>query len=170
MTHFPSSGRVRHFSAPNLHGCLVKVAVARKKTTENFADSKIMPTFATRNRKWTFSSAGLEYLSDRQRVDGSNPPTSTFFISRGCFPEWPNGADCKSAVFRLRWFESISTHSRGDFSSEKSPLEFCTLSLSIGKLVFFPIEPLFTCEHSYSNSYIRYSRYKYNFFAPFIPA
>ena len=29
---------------------------------------------------------------------------------QGCFPEWPNGADCKSAVFRLRWFESISTH------------------------------------------------------------
>ena len=57
-------------------------------------------------KRWTFSSAGLEYLSDRQRVDGSNPPTST----KGCFPEWPNGADCKSAVFRLRWFESISTH------------------------------------------------------------
>ena len=33
----------------------------------------------------------------------------------GCFPEWPNGADCKSAVFRLRWFESISTHSQEMF-------------------------------------------------------
>ena len=32
--------------------------------------------------------------------------------TNGCFPEWPNGADCKSAVFRLRWFESISTHAR----------------------------------------------------------
>ena len=31
---------------------------------------------------------------------------------QGCFPEWPNGADCKSAVFRLRWFESISTHEK----------------------------------------------------------
>ncbi len=31
-------------------------------------------------------------------------------LKNGCFPEWPNGADCKSAVFRLRWFESISTH------------------------------------------------------------
>ncbi len=30
--------------------------------------------------------------------------------TRGCVPEWPNGADCKSAVFRLRWFESIRTH------------------------------------------------------------
>ena len=28
----------------------------------------------------------------------------------GWIPEWPNGADCKSAGLRLRWFESISTH------------------------------------------------------------
>ena len=28
----------------------------------------------------------------------------------GQIPEWPNGADCKSAVFRLRWFESIFAH------------------------------------------------------------
>ena len=36
-------------------------------------------------------------------------------MPNGCFPEWPNGADCKSAVFRLRWFESISTHSQEKF-------------------------------------------------------
>ena len=29
----------------------------------------------------------------------------------GKIPEWPNGADCKSAGVRLRWFESISSHS-----------------------------------------------------------
>ena len=29
---------------------------------------------------------------------------------KGWIPEWPNGADCKSAGLRLRWFESISTH------------------------------------------------------------
>ena len=28
----------------------------------------------------------------------------------GRIPEWPNGADCKSAVLRLRWFESIFAH------------------------------------------------------------
>ena len=28
----------------------------------------------------------------------------------GQLPEWPNGADCNSAVFRLRWFESITAH------------------------------------------------------------
>ena len=31
-------------------------------------------------------------------------------LRRGCVPEWPNGADCKSAAFQLRWFESIRTH------------------------------------------------------------
>ncbi len=30
----------------------------------------------------------------------------------GQIPEWPNGADCKSAVFRLRWFESIFAHKK----------------------------------------------------------
>ena len=30
----------------------------------------------------------------------------------GKIPEWPNGADCKSAGVRLRWFESISSHTR----------------------------------------------------------
>ena len=28
----------------------------------------------------------------------------------GWLPEWTNGADCKSAGARLRWFESITTH------------------------------------------------------------
>ena len=28
----------------------------------------------------------------------------------GKLPEWPNGADCKSAGVRLRWFESITSH------------------------------------------------------------
>ncbi len=41
-------------------------------------------------------------------------------MPNGCFPEWPNGADCKSAVFRLRWFESISTHSQGMFRGNSS--------------------------------------------------
>ena len=29
---------------------------------------------------------------------------------QGKLPEWPNGADCKSAGFYLRWFESITSH------------------------------------------------------------
>ena len=81
-----------------------------KKNAEKVCQLKKNAYLCTRFKtKWTFSSAGLEYLSDRQGVDGSNPPTPT---KQGCFPEWPNGADCKSAVFRLRWFESISTHEK----------------------------------------------------------
>ena len=38
-------------------------------------------------------------------------------FDNGCVPEWPNGADCKSAAFQLRWFESIRTHS--DASRER---------------------------------------------------
>ena len=30
----------------------------------------------------------------------------------GKLPEWPNGADCKSAGVRLRWFESITSHEK----------------------------------------------------------
>ena len=33
-------------------------------------------------------------------------------LNIGKIPEWPNGADCKSAGVRLRWFESISSHYR----------------------------------------------------------
>ena len=31
-------------------------------------------------------------------------------VSTGRIPEWPNGADCKSAGLYLRWFESIFAH------------------------------------------------------------
>ncbi len=44
---------------------------------------------------------------------GLNPAGVTFFLTRtvsGRIPEWPNGADCKSAGCYLRWFESISAH------------------------------------------------------------
>ena len=30
----------------------------------------------------------------------------------GQLPKWPNGADCKSAVGRLRGFESLTAHLR----------------------------------------------------------
>ena len=37
-------------------------------------------------------------------------PKSVIRNQYGQIPERPNGADCKSAVFRLRWFESILAH------------------------------------------------------------
>ena len=33
-----------------------------------------------------------------------------FASAIGRIPEWPNGADCKSAGLYLRWFESIFAH------------------------------------------------------------
>ena len=51
--------------------------------------------------KRAFSSVGLEHLPYKQRVGGSNPSTPTNRFSNqkhGWFPEWPNGADCKSAA------------------------------------------------------------------------
>ena len=35
-------------------------------------------------------------------------------MAKGQIPEWPNGADCKSAGLRLRWFESIFAHKNRD--------------------------------------------------------
>ena len=35
---------------------------------------------------------------------------ATEHYENGQIPEWPNGADCKSADVRLRWFESIFAH------------------------------------------------------------
>ena len=42
----------------------------------------------------------------------------------GQIPEWPNGADCKSAGFRLRWFESIFAHKNCGSSSVDRALAF----------------------------------------------
>ena len=53
-------------------------------------------------RGWEGRCRGIR----RKRFHPTASGSSTF----GRIPEWPNGADCKSAVFRLRWFESISAH------------------------------------------------------------
>ena len=81
-----------------------------KKEMETFGHSKKYAYLCIAIKKRALSSAGLEHLPYKQRVGGSNPSAPTKINGNGCFPEWPNGADCKSAVFRLRWFESISTH------------------------------------------------------------
>ncbi len=68
---------------------------------------------------WSLSrSAGVAQLVEQRfckpPVVGSSPITSSvlFFIECGEIPERPNGADCKSVVFRLRRFESCSPHER----------------------------------------------------------
>ena len=44
--------------------------------------------------------------------------------NKGQIPEWPNGADCKSAGLRLRWFESIFAHKNCGSSSVDRALAF----------------------------------------------
>ena len=72
----------------------------------------------------------------------------------GCFPEWPNGADCKSAVFRLRWFESISTHTKKPCKETKRQRRISisgnssvdrALAFQAGGRGFEPRFPLFRC-------------------------
>lgn len=58
----------------------------------NFANKKKPPTFATPFEKRAVLCFKL--------------------LIFGGVPEWPNGADCKSAGVRLRWFESIRPHNR----------------------------------------------------------
>ena len=41
----------------------------------------------------------------------------------GQIPEWPNGADCKSAGLRLRWFESIFAHEKRNSCCYSSAVE-----------------------------------------------
>ena len=52
----------------------------------------------------------LQLLSKRARS----------LIVFGGVPEWPNGADCKSASLRLRWFESIRPHQKSVISGSSS--------------------------------------------------
>ena len=62
-------------------------------------------------KKAMWCLAGLINCTTFATQSGNN---GTLFLNKieghGQIPEWPNGADCKSAVFRLRWFESIFAH------------------------------------------------------------
>ena len=55
------------------------------------------------NRASDYGSEGCGFESRRSHI---------IDILSGRIPEWPNGADCKSAGCYLRWFESISAHLR----------------------------------------------------------
>ena len=70
--------------------------------------------------RWTAGAArrcssGVEQLTCNQQVVGSTPTIGSSPPSRnrcGEVPEWPKGADCKSAGECLRRFESSPLHSR----------------------------------------------------------
>ena len=59
---------------------------------------------------------------------------SIVWIPSGRIPKWPTGADCKSAVLRLRWFESSSYHHL------YSRPETCRIAN-----IFRPIDAIFAC-------------------------
>ena len=58
-------------------------------------------------------SSGVEQLTCNQQVVGSTPTIGSArrqVVAHGEVPEWPKGADCKSAGERLRRFESSPLH------------------------------------------------------------
>ena len=66
-----------------------------------------------------------EQLTCNQQVDGSIPFASSIPNGNyGSFPEWPNGADCKSVVGRLPGFESLSSHHKSRRTSKTSLNKF----------------------------------------------
>ncbi len=82
--------------------------------------------------KRAFSSVGLEHLPYKQRVGGSNPSTPTNRFSNqkhGWFPEWPNGADCKSAASSFG----------GSNPSPPTSTRDCFAAVSFFILFFYPL-------------------------------
>lgn len=62
-------------------------------------------------------------------------------------PEWTKGADCKSAGWRLRWFESVPAHyGKGSIPGEKYTLWFLRV-LFLGRLALFPAHIAQSVEH-----------------------
>lgn len=51
---------------------------------------------------------GYNFATPKSETNGFHGCVEILF---GGVPEWPNGADCKSAGVCLRWFESIRPHS-----------------------------------------------------------
>ena len=82
-----------------------------KKLCENFAVSKKSVYFAPRLVAiCRCSSVGQSSWFVISWSGVRIPPSAPTQPTKGKIPEWPNGADCKSAGFYLRWFESISSH------------------------------------------------------------
>ncbi len=93
------------------------------------------------SRKFTFETErrkceALYFQACRGNLLAEPLPT------KGCVPEWPNGADCKSAVFRLRWFESIRTHIlSAEVFSEESESSLSQLDEAKTCARFRPLRP-----------------------------
>ncbi len=78
----------------------------------------------------------VEFLPSKQDVAGSNPVSRYYSkLHQGGVPEWPKGADCKSAGDSLRRFESFPLHN-SSFSSSCSLVLLLTIkTFAIRKLI-----------------------------------
>ena len=94
-----------------------------------------------------FSSAGSEHLPYKQRVGGSNPstPTNRFTNQKhGWFPEWPNGADCKSAASSFGGSNpSPPTSTRDCFAAVSFFILFFCPLLLFPSFILFILHPIY---------------------------
>ena len=61
--------------------------------------------------------------------------------NNGQIPEWPNGADCKSAGLRLRWFESIFAHEMKEYQFDTLFLLYpIPAQISITRTLILPLQ------------------------------
>ena len=97
--------------------------------------------------KRAFSSVGLEHLPYKQRVGGSNPSTPTNRFSNqkhGWFPEWPNGADCKSAASSFGGSNpSPPTSTRDCFAAVSFFILFFCPLLLFPSFILFILHPIY---------------------------
>ncbi len=79
------------------------------KSTCRQASARIFQLFFQKKLQNIWCDKKYAYLCSRFE-DTSAENNAQRFLKYGQIPEWPNGADCKSAGLRLRWFESIFAH------------------------------------------------------------
>ena len=66
------------------------------------------PSLPTQNCGSSSVDRALAFQAEGRGFESRLP----LHLLKGQVPEWPNGADCKSAGLRLRWFESILAHAK----------------------------------------------------------
>ena len=93
----------------------------RRAKQKEYIDIRIS---TTQNQQLKHSEIGdFESGGNRAPYVASRHPVARFAEREGCVPEWPNGADCKSAAFQLRWFESIRTHTAASAAKSGSLMQ-----------------------------------------------
>ena len=81
-----------------------------------------MCNFCNKNDRFCLEFTKIVVSLHSQLRNKATKPS--FKKAKGRIPEWPNGTDCNSVVFRLRWFESIFAHKNCGSSSVDRALAF----------------------------------------------